>query len=136
MTATLVYKGQLRCEVLHNQSGTLIETDAPTDNMGKGEKFSPTDLVTVALASCMVTTMAMRCENKTLPFENTKASIQKIMSSDAPRRIVAINIVIDFAEAFKATEEEKEQLVRIARSCPVEKSIHPDIKVDVVFNWG
>lgn len=135
MTATLVYKGELRCQLLHNQSGTLIETDAPTDNNGKGEKFSPTDLVASALASCMVTIMAMRCENKALNFDNTKASVQKIMSTDAPRRIVGVNIVIDFPEDFKATETDKEQLIRMARSCPVEKSIHPDIKVDVVFNW-
>ncbi len=135
MTATLVYKGELRCEVVHNQSGTIIETDAPTDNNGKGEKFSPTDLVSVALTSCMVTTMAIKCENKALRFDDAKAHIQKIMSSDAPRRIVGINITFDFPKDFNASELEKEQLIRIARSCPVEKSIHPDIVVNVVFNW-
>ena len=135
MTASIIYKGDLRCECTHLQSGTQIETDAPTDNRGKGERFSPTDLLATSYGSCMITTMAIRAADMKLAFENTKIEITKIMSSDAPRRIVGIKAHLFFPDTFNATEEQKEQLIRIARNCPVEKSLHPDIQLDVVFNW-
>ena len=135
MTASIIYKGDLRCECTHLQSGTLIETDAPTDNRGKGERFSPTDLLATSYGSCMITTMAIRAADMKLAFENTKIEITKVMSSDAPRRIVGIKAHLFFPDTFIATEEQKEQLIRIARNCPVEKSLHPDIQLDVVFNW-
>ena len=119
----------------HLQSGTLIETDAPTDNMGKGARFSPTDLMASSLGSCMITTMAIRAADMKLNFEGTRIEVTKIMSTDAPRRIAGIRADLYFTPAFIATEEQKEQLVRIARNCPVEKSLHPDIKLDVTFHW-
>lgn len=135
MTSTVVYTGDLRTELTHLQSGTKIENDAPTDNQGKGERFSPTDMLATSLGSCMITTMAIRAADMNLNFTGTKINITKIMSSDAPRRVAGIVAELIFTENFIATEEQKEQLIRIARSCPVEKSLHPDIKLDVNFKW-
>lgn len=135
MTSTVIYKGSLRTELTHLQSGTVIENDAPTDNMGKGERFSPTDMLATSYGSCMITTMAIRAADMNLNFDGTKVEITKIMSSDAPRRVVGIKANLFFTKLFEATAEQKEQLIRIARSCPVEKSLHPDIKLDVSFNW-
>ncbi len=117
------------------QSGTVIENDAPTDNHGKGERFSPTDMLATSYGSCMITTMAIRAADMQLNFNGTSIEITKIMSTDAPRRVAGIKAVLHFTNAFNATDEQKEQLVRIARSCPVEKSLHPDIQLDVTFNW-
>ncbi|MFY8128655.1 MAG: OsmC family protein [Chitinophagaceae bacterium] len=137
MTSTVVYKGNLITELTHLQSGSTILNEPPTDNHGKGEHFSPTDLFATSLGSCMITTMALRAKlgNMELDFDGTKAEITKIMSTDAPRRIIEIKCHLYFTDNFKASNEQKEQLIRIAHSCPVEKSLHPDIKVDVVFNW-
>lgn len=135
MTSTIIYKGNLRTELTHLQSGTVIENDAPTDNNGKGERFSPTDLLATSLGSCMITTMAIRAADMSLDFTDTKIDIQKVMSNDAPRRVIAIEVNFNFSSNFVATEEQKIQLERIARNCPVEKSLHPDIKIDVRFNW-
>lgn len=135
MTCEVIYKGELRTEMKHVQSGTVIETDAPTDNQGKGERFSPTDLMASSLGSCMITTMAIRAADMRLNFNGTRIEVVKIMSTDAPRRVAGIKADLYFTDQFSATEEQKEQLVRIARNCPVEKSLHPDIKLDVVFHW-
>ena len=135
MTSTVVYKGNLRTELTHLQSGTVIENDAPIDNKGKGERFSPTDLLATSLGSCMITTMAIRAADMNLDFNETKIEITKVMSSDAPRRVVEIKVTLIFDNNFIATEAQKEQLIRIARSCPVEKSLHPDIKLEVNFIW-
>ena len=135
MTSTVVYKGLLRTELTHLQSGTVIENDAPTDNKGKGERFSPTDMLATSYGSCMITTMAIRAADMNLNFDGTKIEITKIMSSDAPRRVIGIKADLFFTKLFEATDEQKEQLVRIARTCPVEKSLHPDIKLEVGFNW-
>lgn len=135
MTCEVTYTGGLRTEMKHIQSGTVIETDAPTDNMGKGERFSPTDLLASSLGSCIITTMAIRAADMKLNFDGTRIEITKIMSTDAPRRVAGINAHLYFTPAFTASEEQKEQLVRIARSCPVEKSLHPDIHLDVQFHW-
>jgi len=135
MTCEVTYTGDLRTEMKHIQSGTVIETDAPTDNQGKGERFSPTDLLASSLGSCMITTMAIRAADMQLNFNGTRIAVTKIMSTDAPRRVAGIKAELHFTEQFVATDEQKEQLVRIARSCPVEKSLHPDIQLDVTFHW-
>ncbi len=135
MTSTVVYKGNLRTELTHLLSGTVIENDAPIDNKGKGEKFSPTDLLATSLGSCMITTMAIKAADMNLNFDGTTIEITKIMSTDTPRRIIEIKANFNFTGQFVATDNQKEQLIRIARTCPVEKSLHPDIKLDVVFNW-
>lgn len=135
MTCEVIYKGELRTEMRHVQSGTIIETDAPADNHGKGERFSPTDLLASSLGSCMITTMAIKAADMKLQFEGTRIELIKIMSTGAPRRVAEIKADIYFTDKFAATVEQKQQLVRIARSCPVEKSLHPEIKLHVTFHW-
>jgi uncharacterized OsmC-like protein len=134
MTSQIIYNGDLRTTATHLQSGTAIETDAPTDNQGKGERFSPTDLVATALASCMLTTMAIKARTMQIELDGTKAAATKIMVSD-PRRIGKIVIVIDFPPTLQLDDKQKEILERTARTCPVERTLHPDVELDFTFNW-
>ncbi|MDQ0108230.1 putative OsmC-like protein [Chitinophaga terrae (ex Kim and Jung 2007)] len=133
-TASIIYTGELRTTATHLQSGTVVETDAPVDNNGKGERFSPTDLVASALGSCMLTIMGIKARDNQWPIEGTKVSIQKIMGTD-PRRITGINVVIDFPKGIDLGEKERTILERAALTCPVAKSLHPDIVQNVTFNW-
>ena len=94
MTTSITYEGQLRCTAVHNQSGTSIETDAPTDNKGKGERFSPTDMVVTALGTCILTTMAIKAKDMVIELTGTTADVQKYMSTEPPRRIVKIEVFI------------------------------------------
>ena len=133
-TSTVIYEGELRTVARHLQSGTEIETDAPTDNKGKGERFSPTDLVGTALGACMATTMGIKSRDMSVDLRGMKLSVQKIMKAD-PRRIAGIHIVFDFPEGFHADEKTRTILERTANTCPVMYSIHPDMEVKVEFNW-
>lgn len=134
MTATVVYKGELRCECTHLQSGTIIETDAPTDNRGKGERFSPTDTVCVALATCMVTTMGIRSTDMGIDLTNTKIEVTKHMLAD-PRRIGKIEVTI-LLPPLNLEEKDKFVLQKIGDNCPVMKSLHPDLEVVTTYQWG
>ncbi len=134
MTATIVYKGDLRCECTHLQSGTIIETDAPTDNRGKGERFSPTDTVCVALATCIITTMGIKAADMQIDLTGTTADVKKHMIAD-PRRIGQIDVTLHFAAALQLNDKDKTILQRVGDNCPVAKSLHPDLKVNVVYNW-
>lgn len=134
MTSSVTYEGNLRTVATHLRSGTIIETDAPTDNNGKGERFSPTDLTATALASCMLTIMGMKAPALEVALEGTKVEVEKIMSAD-PRRISGINLTFHFPETVAAGEKERTILERTAHTCPMIYSIHPDIKVQVIFNW-
>lgn len=131
--SSVIYKGELRCECTHLQSGTVIETDAPTDNRGKGERFSPTDLLCISLATCMVTTMGIRASDMQLKLDGTKLEITKHMLSE-PRRIGKIDIKLLLPAGF----EEKDRMIlqKIGDNCPVMKSIHPDLNVQVEYFWG
>ena len=135
MTSTLIYEGELRTVARHLQSGTEIETDAPTDNQGKGERFSPTDLVATALGACMATTMGIRTRDQQVDLRGMKLSVLKIMAAD-PRRISGINIVFDFPDGQVFDEKTRTILERIAHTCPVMYSIHPDLEVKVDFHWN
>ena len=134
MTSTIVYEGSLRTIATHLQSGTVIETDAPLDNQGKAERFSPSDLVATALGSCMMTIMGIKARDLKIDLENTKIEIEKIMKAD-PRRIGGVNLTFYFPDGFQATDKERTVLERAAHTCPVIFSIHPDIEVKAVFNW-
>ena len=134
MTSKIVYVGNLRTKDTHLKSGTVIETDAPVDNNGKGEKFSPTDLVANALGACMMTMMGIAARDKNLLLENTQISIEKIMAAN-PRRISEVKVIIDFPKDHPIGESDRAYLERVALNCPVAKSIHPDIKQSVTFNW-
>ena len=134
MTASIIYKGDLRCERTHLQSGTQIETDAPTDNRGKGERFSPTDTLCVALATCIVTTMALKANDMNINLAGTKIDVTKHMIAD-PRRIGKIDIVLHFDSILHLEEKDKTILKRVGDNCPVAKSLHPDLEIDITYNW-
>ena len=133
MTTIITYKGDLRCECTHLQSGTIIETDAPTDNRGKGERFSPTDTVCVALGTCIITTMGIRANDMQIELKNTQLEVTKHMLSD-PRRIGKIEIVLNIPKV-EIEEKDKKVLEMIGNNCPVTKSLHPDLEVNIQYNW-
>ena len=135
MTSTVIYEGELRTVAQHLQSGTEIGTDAPVDNQGKGELFSPTDLTATSLAACMATTMGIKARDLQVDLIGMKVSTLKIMKAD-PRRIGGINIVFAFPPALKVDEKQRLILERTAHTCPVMLSLHPDIAVKVEFNWN
>lgn len=132
MTATIHYEGNLRCNATHIQSGTVIETDAPTDNRGKGERFSPTDTVCTALATCMITTMAIKATDMGIELKGTNIDVQKHMASD-PRRISKIDIILTFPPALVMDEKDRTILKRTGETCPVIRSLHPDIVLDIQY---
>jgi len=134
MTSTVTYKGALRTEMMHNLSGSLIENDAPVDNHGKGERFSPTDMVATALGSCMLTTMGIKADSMGLDITGSSVEITKIMNLE-PRRIGGIKAYITMAEGIVADEKQKEILEKTARTCPVERSLHSDMELDIQFTW-
>ncbi|HMG81902.1 MAG TPA: OsmC family protein [Ferruginibacter sp.] len=135
MTATILYEGNLRCNAQHLQSGTFIETDAPTDNQGKGERFSPTDLVCTALATCMITTMAIKTASMGIELKGTTINVKKHMISD-PRMIGAIDVEVNFPNSLILEEKDQVILKRVGDNCPVVKSLHPDLKLNVQYNFA
>jgi putative redox protein len=134
MTATVVYKGSLRCEATHLQSGSVIETDAPTDNKGKGERFSPTDLLCISLATCIVTTMGIKAMDMGIDLSNTKIEVTKHMITD-PRRVGKIEINLHFTDSLNLDEKQRIILQRSGDNCPVKKSLHPDVEVVATLHW-
>ncbi len=134
MTSQIIYKADLRTVATHLQSGTVIETDAPTDNQGKGERFSPTDLVVAALGTCMVTTMAIKARTMNIVLDGTRLDVTKVMASE-PRRISKIIVHVFFPANLGLDEKQKDLLERTARTCPVERTLHPDVELDMQFNW-
>jgi len=131
-TVETVYVGGFRTENIHVQSGTQILTDAPTDNQGKGEAFSPTDLLAVALGTCMLTTMAIRTAKENIPLDGAKCSVTKIMAAN-PRRVAEIAVKFQFPVTY--TDGQKKQLEDAALTCPVYYSLHPDMVKTVDFGW-
>lgn len=135
MTATVVYNGELRTTDTHARSGTVIETDAPVDNKGKGERFSPTDLVATALASCILTTMGIAADVHGIRIDGSNCTVEKIMAVE-PRRIKEIKIVISMLGQDSYSEKEKSILEHTARTCPVAVSLHPDLFKNIEFVWS
>jgi putative redox protein len=135
MTSTVIYAGELRTVATHLQSDSIFETDAPTDNQGKGERFSPSDLVATALGSCMATIMGIKARDMNMKLEGMKIEIQKIMKAD-PRRIGGVNLTFHFPAGLQIDEKQRIILERAAHTCPVMYSIHPDIEVRTDFNWN
>ncbi len=134
MTASVIYKGTLRCQATHLQSGSMIETDAPTDNRGKGERFSPTDLLCVSLATCIVTTMGIKASDMGIDLTNTNIEVTKHMLAE-PRRVGKIEIKLNFEKSLELEEKDKTILERTGDNCPVAKSLHPDMEVNIEYNW-
>lgn len=134
MTSKVIYQGNLRTELTHLRSGSVIENDAPVDNHGKGERFSPTDLVATALASCMLTTMGIISANHKINIDGSTCEVEKIMVSN-PRRIGIIRIQMQVLGQASYTEKEKQILEKTALTCPVYESLHPDVKKELEIHW-
>lgn len=133
VTINSSYNGGLRCTATHGPSGVTLITDAPVDNHGKGESFSPTDLVATAVANCMMTVMAIAAERHGIDVKGTTVTIDKEMSSDAPRRIVGLKSVMTIP--LPADHPQRALLEAAALSCPVKKSIASEIDSTVDFRW-
>jgi putative redox protein len=128
---SITYLGELRCNATHGPSNVELVTDAPVDNQGRGQSFSPTDLVVTAMATCQVTTMGIVAQRDKVSLEGTKVYAEKHMSTDGPRRIARIFITIEFPAGIPA--EYRGKLENAARTCPVARSLHPDVLVDETF---
>lgn len=133
MTSKVTYLGELRTSSVHLQSGTEILSDAPTDNYGRGEAFSPTDLLANALGSCMISIMAIKSKDLNVNLEGSTVDVTKIMQAE-PRKISKIVIVMNMS-VVTVDEKTKTILERAAMHCPVLLSLNPDIEKDVTFNW-
>jgi putative redox protein len=127
------YQGNLRCEATHGPSSSRLHTDAPVDNHGKGENFSPTDLVATALASCMATVMGIKARMQGYDIPQLKVTIEKEMSQDLPRRIVRLPVTVEVG--LPASHPDRQILESAALSCPVLNSLHPGINKPVNFLW-
>lgn len=130
-TSEIIYKGNLRTTAIHLKSGQQIITDAPTDNNGKGEAFSPTDLLATSLGCCMITVMGIVAKRHNINMDETKAEILKVMA-DSPRRVSEIHVDMHFPKN-NYSQKDKELLEHTALACPVAKSLHPDIKQKIRF---
>ena len=128
------YLGELRVECTHLQSGAVIVTDAPTDNQGKGEAFSPTDLCATALVTCAMTIIGIYGKNHNIDVDGMEAAVTKIMAAN-PRRIQRIEVTITMPDK-KYNEKEKASIERAAHSCPVHASLHQDMEQVFVFKWA
>jgi len=129
----ITYLGGLRCEAVHGPSGTKILTDAPVDNQGKGEAFSPTDLMATSLGLCMATIIGIAAERHGVELKGMTVGVDKIMSSDTPRRIA--RIVVAFKIPQLPDHPQRKLLETAALACPVHHSLHPDVVKDVTFEW-
>tara|TARA_B100000575_G_C23139658_1_gene662904 strand:- start:3927 stop:4331 length:405 start_codon:yes stop_codon:yes gene_type:complete len=132
MTSIVNYIGDLRTSAIHIASDKNIITDAPIDNQGKGEAFSPTDTVATALASCLLTVMGIKARDLNIDISKTTAEVGKIMASN-PRRISEIQITVNFTKSYD--KRIKKILEKTALVCPVSNSLHPDLKQNILFNW-
>lgn len=130
----IVYQGELHCQATHTPSGATLETDAPKDNNGKGESFSPTDLVATALGSCMLTVMGIAARNLNVDLTGTTIIVQKEMAVAPARMISKLTVNLNFP--MKISDENKNKLERAALTCPVHKSLHPDVAMPIEFNWA
>lgn len=131
VTIQLSYQGGLRCTATHVSSGNTLCTDAPLDNNGKGESFSPTDLLATGLGACMATVMGIIADRKQISLDGLNVEVRKHMSTDAPRRIVRLEV--DITMPLAADHPERTLFENAARGCPAHHSLHPDI--ETVFNW-
>jgi uncharacterized OsmC-like protein len=132
MTSKVTYNGDLRTECVHLKSGNSFVTDAPTDNNGLGQAFSPTDTVATGLASCILTMMGIKANGLKLNLEGSRADVTKHMASD-PRRIAKIEVDLNLPSHI--SEKDRKILIHTANTCPVHFSLHPDIEKEISFNW-
>ena len=134
VSIALEYEGDLHCRAVHGPSGKELTTDAPKDNQGRGESFSPTDLVATALGSCMLTVMGIMARTLNVDITGATATVEKEMSAEPPRRIQRLAVSIHVPHAV--SDEDKLKLERAAHTCPVHKSLHPEIDSPITFTWS
>lgn len=132
-TAEVTYTGELRTIAIHRLSGEKIITDAPPDNQGRGEAFSPTDLMSTSLACCLLTVTAIACRTHGIPFDGARAEVTKVMAS-SPRRVSEILVEV-YLPGHAYTEKERAIVEHTAKTCPVALSLHPDIQQKINFNY-
>ena len=130
----ITYQGDLHCEAVHGPSGTTLATDAPKDNMGKGESFSPTDLVATALGSCIMTVMGIAARSLNVDLKGATVEVEKHMIATPVRRIGKLPVIVRVP--VRVSDEQREKLEHAALTCPVHQSLHPDIESPVQFIWG
>lgn len=128
------YQGELHCKAVHGPSRTELNTDAPKDNNGRGESFSPTDLVATALGSCMLTVMGIAARALNVELKGATATVEKEMTAALPRRIERLTVKIHVPGNVSA--ENRQKLEQAALGCPVHRSLHPDVQIPLVFTWG
>jgi putative redox protein len=131
---TMHYQGDLHCEIVHGPSGTTLNTDAPTDNHGLGASFSPTDLVASALGSCILTVMGLKAQAMRVDISGATAEVEKEMAN-APVRMIK-SLAVKIHVPHNLTEDQREKLEAAAHTCPVHKSMHPDVAMPIAFSWG
>ncbi len=134
VTIQFEYQGDLHCRAIHGPSGSELNTDAPKDNQGRGEGFSPTDLVATALGTCMLTVMGIAARTLNIDIAGATATVEKEMTAAPPRRIESLTVRIRVPQSISA--ENRQKLERAAHTCPVHKSLHPDIQTPIEFTWG
>lgn len=134
-TVKTSYLGDLRTESIHLQSGSQLVTDAPTDNMGKGEAFSPTDLLATATGTCMLTTMAIVAQRDGIELAGSSVEVTKIMSQTPPRKVARLEINLQLKTNIVLTKEQIKKLENTAHKCPVSLSLHPEVEQVVSFEW-
>ncbi|MGB9202340.1 MAG: OsmC family protein [Terriglobales bacterium] len=130
----IVYNGELRCLATHQPSSTVLATDAPKDNHGKGESFSPTDLVATALGTCILTMMGIAAQSMQIDLSGTKVVVRKEMVAKPVRRIGTLAVTIDVP--LSLGEAQRQKLINVAMTCPVHKSMHPDVQMPIEFRWA
>jgi putative redox protein len=127
-------EGDLHCVSVHTPSGTALATDAPVDNQGRGESFSPTDLIATSLGTCMLTTMGIVARTLDFDLNGASVTVEKEMSTTPPRRIIRLSVAIRVPQT--TNPENQQRLENAAHTCPVKRSIHPDIETPIEFVWG
>lgn len=134
-TVKTTYLGDLRTDSTHLQSGNKLITDAPTDNMGKGEAFSPTDLLATATGTCILTTMAIVAQRDDIDLANSEVEVTKIMIQTPPRRVARLEINLKMKSNIVLSSEQIKKLENTAHKCPVSLSLHPDVEQVLLFEW-
>lgn len=134
MKISCEYLGDLRVQATHGPSGAVLQTDAPVDNHGKGEAFSPTDLTASSLAACILTILGIQAKNLGADFRGTRIEVEKHMTTQPPRRIARLDVRIAMPSGI--TEDVRLRLMRAADACPVKQSLHPDIVIAMEWSWG
>lgn len=134
-TSNILYLGELRTKSVHINSGSEIITDAPVDNHGKGQAFSPTDLTANSLGACMLTVTGIYAQNNGIDMTGSHAVITKIMNTEGPRRITGIDVLLTFKTTVEMSDKQKQILINTAHTCPVARSLHPDIRQNITVNF-